>query len=96
MNLHQRVQRLENALFGVGANPLLTGAYTYHSEIIIAPGETITREWVQNAQTGQRYTVTPEWRAMIDEYDDEMIRAGTPVEFDVIIGTQPNPEEPTP
>jgi hypothetical protein len=95
MNLNDRVTRLENTLFGTGANPLLTGAYEHYMGIEITPGGSVTREWVENTQTGQRYAVTPEWRKMIDEYDAEMIRAGTPVEFDVILGTPTttNPED---
>lgn len=87
MNLNSRVTRLENELFGVDANPLLTGAYTYHSHIIIGGPEQGTREWVRNNETGQCYEVTPEWRKLNDEYTDAMLRAGTPVEYDVIIGT---------
>lgn len=30
MNLNARATRLENALFGVSANPLQTGAYTFY------------------------------------------------------------------
>ena len=87
MNLNDKLNRLENTLYGVGSNPLLTGAYTYHSVVTIGGPNNGAREWVQNNATGLCYEVTPEWRKMIDEYQDEMIRAKTPIEFDVILGT---------
>lgn len=86
MNLNDKLNRLENTLYGVGSNPLLTGAYTFHSVVTIGGPNNGAREWVQNNATGHRYDVTPEWRKMIDEYNDNMIRAGTPVEFGFQIG----------